>query len=59
MRFLRALVFDVDGTLANTEEAHRESFNEAFRLRGLDWHWSRDLYKELLRTTGGKERMAA
>jgi beta-phosphoglucomutase-like phosphatase (HAD superfamily) len=59
MMRLQALIFDVDGTLANTEEAHRESFNEAFRLHGLDWHWTRDQYKGLLRTTGGKERMAA
>lgn len=58
-RFLQALIFDVDGTLANTEEAHRESFNDAFRLRGFDWHWTPARYKELLKTTGGKERMAA
>ena len=59
MKVLQALIFDVDGTLANTEEAHRESFNDAFRLHGLDWHWTQDRYKELLKTTGGKERMAA
>ncbi|MEO7430913.1 MAG: HAD family hydrolase [Dokdonella sp.] len=58
-RFLQALIFDVDGTLANTEEAHRQSFNDAFRLHGLAWHWTPERYKELLRTTGGKERMAA
>lgn len=59
VRMLQALIFDVDGTLANTEEAHRESFNDAFRLHGLDWHWTREQYKDLLKTTGGKERMAA
>ena len=56
---LRALIFDVDGTLAETEELHREAFNEAFAAAGLDWVWSRDLYSELLKTTGGKERIAA
>ena len=56
---LEALIFDVDGTLADTEEAHRRAFNEAFRQCGVEWHWSRDEYVRLLRTTGGKERLAA
>lgn len=55
----RALVFDVDGTLAETEELHRRAFNETFAEAGLGWHWDRALYKELLKTTGGKERMRA
>ncbi|WP_225772959.1 HAD-IA family hydrolase [Inquilinus sp. Marseille-Q2685] len=54
---LRAILFDVDGTLAETEEAHRRSFNAAFRAAGLDWHWDRDLYRDLLAVTGGKERI--
>ncbi len=56
---LKALIFDVDGTLADTEEAHRLAFNQAFARSGLDWQWDADLYVKLLRTTGGKERMAA
>ena len=56
---LRALIFDVDGTLAETEEAHRAAFNETFGKWGLGWHWSRDDYRRLLKTTGGKERMRA
>jgi HAD superfamily hydrolase (TIGR01509 family) len=56
---LEALIFDVDGTIADTEEAHRQAFNEAFRAYGLAWQWSAPLYAELLRTTGGKERIAA
>lgn len=55
---LRALIFDVDGTLAETEEAHRAAFNAAFAAAGLDWHWSVADYGRLLTTTGGKERMA-
>ena len=52
-----ALIFDVDGTLAETEEAHRVSFNAAFVEAGLDWVWSQSDYRNLLRITGGKERM--
>lgn len=56
---LQALIFDVDGTLADTEEAHRRAFNDAFREHGLDWNWSKPQYAELLLTTGGKERIGA
>lgn len=57
---LRALIFDVDGTLAQTEsEGHRLAFNQAFREAGLDWHWDVARYGELLAVTGGKERMLA
>ncbi len=55
---LRALIFDVDGTLAETEELHRRAFNDAFAAAGFDWHWSVADYTRLLRTTGGKERIA-
>ncbi|MGB0713302.1 MAG: HAD family hydrolase, partial [Gammaproteobacteria bacterium] len=55
---LEALIFDVDGTLADTErDGHREAFNRAFKEAGLDWHWDEALYGELLAVTGGKERM--
>jgi HAD superfamily hydrolase (TIGR01509 family) len=56
---LDALIFDVDGTLAETEEAHRAAFNRTFEAHGLGWHWSMDDYRWLLKTTGGKERMRA
>ncbi|HZF24925.1 MAG TPA: HAD-IA family hydrolase [Steroidobacteraceae bacterium] len=55
---LAALIFDVDGTLADTEEAHRRAFNRAFRMHGLDWHWSVELYADLLDVTGGQERIS-
>lgn len=54
---LRALIFDVDGTLADTEEAHRQAFNRAFAEHGLDWHWSASRYRELLDVAGGRERL--
>lgn len=56
---IKAIIFDVDGTLSETEEAHREAFNRTFVEFGLDWHWTREMYGELLKTTGGKERMTA
>lgn len=55
---LKALIFDVDGTLADTESVHLRAFNTAFILAGLDWYWNEDLYKELLAISGGKERIA-
>ena len=54
---IKALIFDVDGTLAETEEGHRRAFNAAFVEAGLDWVWDVDLYRDLYRVTGGKERM--
>ncbi|MDX1811344.1 MAG: HAD hydrolase-like protein, partial [Gammaproteobacteria bacterium] len=57
MSRLKAVIFDVDGTLANTEEAHRQAFNQCFVEFGKDWEWSVELYTQLLRVTGGKERM--
>ncbi len=55
---LHALLFDVDGTLADTErDGHRPAFNQAFADAGLDWHWDVALYGRLLAVTGGKERM--
>ncbi|MBL4871639.1 MAG: HAD hydrolase-like protein [Robiginitomaculum sp.] len=54
---LKALIFDVDGTLAETEGVHLQAFNLAFAEAGLDWYWSEALYRDLLKTTGGKECM--
>lgn len=55
---LKALLFDVDGTLADTErDGHRPAFNAAFKEFGLDWNWDIALYGQLLAVTGGKERM--
>lgn len=54
---LKALLFDVDGTLADTEDAHRQAFNLAFAAAGHDWNWDRKLYTHLLGVTGGKARI--
>lgn len=54
---LQALIFDVDGTLADTELAHLAAFNEAFAQESLLWRWDVPLYTRLLEVSGGKERI--
>ncbi len=55
---MKAIIFDVDGTLADTErDGHRVAFNRAFVGAGLDWVWSEEMYGRLLAVTGGKERI--
>lgn len=54
---LQALIFDVDGTIADTESLHLEAFNYAFNELDLGWHWDRTLYAALLEISGGKERV--
>jgi beta-phosphoglucomutase-like phosphatase (HAD superfamily) len=56
--YLKALIFDVDGTLADNErDGHRVAFNAAFREAGLDWEWDIPTYDRLLGVFGGKERL--
>lgn len=55
---LKAVLWDVDGTLAETErDGHRVAFNQAFKACGLAWSWSVERYGELLTVTGGRERL--
>lgn len=54
---MQALIFDVDGTMADTEAAHCDAFNAAFSEVGLDWQWDERLYARLLHVAGGKERI--
>jgi HAD superfamily hydrolase (TIGR01509 family) len=55
---LRAILFDVDGTLADTEAlGHRPAYNRAFRKLGLPFRWTPKLYRRLLRQPGGRERL--
>jgi len=55
---VKALIFDVDGTLADTEEFHRRAFNDAFANFGLSWNWGQSVYADLLEVAGGRERLA-
>jgi HAD superfamily hydrolase (TIGR01509 family) len=55
---LRALLWDVDGTLAETErDGHRVAFNRAFAEAGLPWRWDEATYGRLLAVSGGRERL--
>ena len=59
VRTLEAILFDFDGTIAETERlGHRVAYNAAFAQLGLDWTWDSALYGELLAVSGGKERIA-
>ncbi len=54
-----AILFDVDGTIAETEEGHRQAWNAAFAAHGRGWTWDRATYRTLLRVAGGPERLRA
>jgi HAD superfamily hydrolase (TIGR01509 family) len=53
---LKGIIFDVDGTIADTEEIHRQAFNQTFNEFNINWHWSVDDYRKILFISGGKER---
>lgn len=59
MEKLDTIIFDVDGTMADTEEVHRLAFNFVFDEYGLDWNWTPALYEQLLAISGGRERITA
>jgi HAD superfamily hydrolase (TIGR01509 family) len=55
---MKALIFDCDGVLADTErDGHRVAFNKAFTAKGFAIEWDVELYGKLLEVSGGKERM--
>jgi HAD superfamily hydrolase (TIGR01509 family) len=55
---LKALLWDVDGTLAETErDGHLAAFNQTFEALGVPWRWSEERYGELLAVAGGRERL--
>ena len=53
---LKGIIFDVDGTIADTEEIHRQAFNQVFDEFNLDWHWTVEDYHQILSISGGIER---
>jgi HAD superfamily hydrolase (TIGR01509 family) len=58
MQELKAIFFDMDGTIVDTEkDGHRVAFNQAFALSGIQAEWSVEEYHQLLQIAGGKERM--
>jgi beta-phosphoglucomutase-like phosphatase (HAD superfamily) len=56
---MAVVLFGSIGTIADTSELQRAAFNDAFRQHGLDWNWSRQEYRELLRDSGGASRIAS
>ncbi len=56
---LKAVIFGAIGTLVETSELQRQAFNTAFANAKLDWSWDVDLYQELLKTSGGQNRIRA
>lgn len=57
-RGLQAVIFDVDGTIADTErDGHRVAFNQAFEAAGLPWRWDEEPYGRLLEVPGGQQRL--
>lgn len=57
MHPLKAVIFGAIGTIAETSDLQRQSFNAAFAEAGLDWHWSAAVYQDLLRINGGQNRL--
>ena len=54
---MKAILFGSIGTLIETSDIQRESFNQAFKENGLDWYWSKETYKNLLKSSGGSKRI--
>ena len=53
----KALLFGSIGTIVETSEIQRKSFNSAFKIAGLKWNWTKKIYKNLLNKSGGEERI--
>ena len=56
-KYYKALLFGSIGTLVETSEIQRKSFNEAFKKKGLNWYWTKDEYIKLLNKSGGSDRI--
>ena len=54
---MKAIIFGSIGTLVETSDIQRQSFNHAFKEIGLDWYWDKNNYKNLLKKSGGRNRV--
>ena len=54
---MKAIIFGSIGTLVETSDIQRQSFNQAFKEIGLDWYWDKNNYKNLLKKSGGRNRV--
>ena len=53
----KALLFGSIGTIIETSEIQRRSFNNAFKEAGLEWYWDEKDYANLLQKSGGVKRI--
>ena len=58
MKNLKAIIFGSIGTVLETSDIQRKSFNKAFKKFGLNWYWSKNKYKKLLKMSGGENRLS-
>ena len=58
MKYYKALLFGSIGSIVETSEIQRKSFNKAFKQYGLDWNWTKREYFSLLNKSGGKDRIS-
>ncbi|MEE8601391.1 HAD family hydrolase [Euzebya tangerina] len=54
-----AILFGSISSVVDTSELQRQAFNDAFQHHGLNWHWDQELYRDLLQSNGGAQRIAA
>jgi len=53
----KAILFGSIGTIVETSELQRRSFNQAFSEAGLDWNWTLEEYQKMLTKSGGLNRI--
>ena len=58
MKNFKAIIFGSIGTVLETSDIQRKSFNKAFKKFGLNWYWSKNKYKKLLKMSGGENRLS-
>ena len=58
MKYYKALLFGSIGSIVETSDIQRKSFNKAFKQYGLDWNWTKREYVSLLNKSGGKDRIS-
>ncbi|WP_415321401.1 HAD-IA family hydrolase [Candidatus Pelagibacter sp. Uisw_092] len=58
MKNFKAIIFGSIGTVLETSDIQRKSFNKAFKKFGLNWYWSKNEYKKLLEKSGGENRLS-
>jgi hypothetical protein len=57
LKYYKALFFGSIGSIVETSDIQRKSFNQAFKQSGLNWYWTKNKYKNLLNNSGGQDRI--